>query len=232
MANAFEDLSVEAHLLGPATLNPVIEGTPHLYGSGAFFASATEMLVASTREERELGGACYCVEKDGVLVLVGLKRRSTGGAKHVAIDPVWGSVLWHTHPGMSFALAAFSEQDFAGAREADRPLLVIGYRTASPDALGLTQAVGMVSDTDDVVLDHLLRVGVAARVAWPDGTVRPVRRYQASGLREVVDDATFAIDRAMGVAARGIGRVGPLNTLNVKLIAGINGLRRRLRKKD
>ncbi len=222
----FDRLAVEAQLLGKATLHPCIEGTPEIYGSGAFFATATELLVQSTREERELGGACYCVERGKAIVLVGLERKSRGNAKQVAVDPRWGSVLWHTHPGLSFSIAAFSGPDMEGARVADRPLLVIGYRSASPDVLGITQAASMLGDGDHTMLDKLLRLGVAARVCWPNGTVRPVRRYQASGLREVVDDATFQIDRVIGVAARQLERPRWLS-LSHKVVDAVGDVRRR-----
>lgn len=228
MAEHFDELALEAQFLGKATLHPEITGTPHVFGSGAFFSSATDLLVASTRDKCELGGACYCVKKDNALVLVGLKRFSRGDAKHVAVDPDWGAVLWHTHPGLSFSIAAFSGGDIEGARLTDRPLLVIGYRSASPDVLGITQALSMVQQTEAAILDRLLRIGVAARVCWPNGEVRAVRRYQASGLREVVDDATFQIDRAVGVAARQLERPGLLE-LSHKIVDAVDNVREKAR---
>jgi hypothetical protein len=202
MDDDFDELMVEARELGKASRHGRIAGTPEMFGSAAFFASATETLVLSTKERREIGGACYYVHKGDAVILVGLERLSRGRATHVAIDPSWGSVLWHTHPGKSFSLAAFSEEDIQGARQARRPLLVIGYKSASPDVLGVTMAAGMLGGDGDELNERLLRIGVAAQVCWPNGEIRPVLRYQRSGLREAVDQASFQVDRALGAAAR------------------------------
>lgn len=229
MVDDDERLAAEAEQLGRASLYQPIVGTPELYGSAAFFAAATERLVESTVEDHELGGACYFVRKDRDVVLVGLRCLAQGGAEHVAIDPSWGSVLWHTHPGLRFSLAAFSGPDFEGARRAGRPLLVIGYRSVSPDALGLTYALGVARERDDALTERLLRLGVSARVCWPDGAVRPVRRWRAGGLREIVDDVTFHIDRAVGAAARQLE--GPsMRELSGKLRGLLGDARQRARK--
>jgi hypothetical protein len=233
MTDDFERVAKEARLLGKATLWPSIDDKPEVFGSGAFFASATEVLLESTRDERELGGACYCVERDGKLVLVGLSKRSRGDAKTVSIDPDWGAILWHTHPGLSFSVAAFSMGDLEGASDTGRPLLVIGYRFGSPDSTGLTQAVAMGLGMHDEILERLLRVGVAARVCWPDGEVRAVRRYLGAGVQEVVDDASFQIDRAVGVAARSLRHAPRLARLNTTLADGLVSLRKRVtRRRD
>ena len=204
MPDDFDELVAEARELGHATVHATVAGTPAVYGSRAFFAAATEVLLESTRERRELGGACYFVVRDAALVLVGLQTRSSGQAVHVALAPSWGSVLWHTHPGMSFSVAAFSDEDLAGARRAGRPLLVIGYQSASPDVLGLTLAAGLAGGKDHEVTRQLLRVGVAARVCWPTGEVRPVRRYRQEGVGRALDEASFHVDRVLGAAARAV----------------------------
>lgn len=230
MARDFDPTALGSQLLGKPTLHPRFEGKPPVFGSGSFFAGATELLVESTQQERELSGACYGVMNEGALVLVGLQTRAVGTSSHVPTEAGWGAVLWHTHPGLSFSLAAFSDQDLESARDTGRPMLVIGYNTASPDVLGVTQALHFVTEADHVVIDRLLRFGVAARVCWPDGTVRPVRRYRASGWRDAVDDATFAVDRVMGAAARGLDRRG-FRGVSMKLAKGIGHLRRLSRKR-
>src|SRR5262249_15561028 len=74
MDDEFEHLMAEAAQLGKATRYESIAGEPEIYGSAAFFASATETLVASTKQRRELGGACYFVRKGEAIVLVGIER--------------------------------------------------------------------------------------------------------------------------------------------------------------
>ena len=69
MADDFDELHREAKELGRATLSEYIAGTPDVYGSAAFFASATETLLQSTMKKRELGGACYFVQQRGAIVL-------------------------------------------------------------------------------------------------------------------------------------------------------------------
>jgi hypothetical protein len=229
MADDFDELMNEADELGDATLHDYVAGTPDVYGSAAFFASATETLIESTRNKRELGGACYFVRKRGAIVLVGLREMARGTGSHVAINPVWGSVLWHTHPGLSFSIAAFSGPDLDGARAADRPLLVIGYKSASPDVLGLTKAAEIVAGGRDDVTERLLRMGVAARICWPNGEVRPVRRYRREGYRRVIDEATFQVDRAIGAAARTV-EPASLRALGGKLRGAIQCVRRRTRR--
>ena len=216
MNDDFDDLVAEANALGKATLHGTIAGTPEMCGSAAFFAAAEETLIASTRDERELGGACYFVQKDGAVVLVGLSQRSDGKATHVAVRPSWGSVLWHTHPGMSFSLAAFSTPDIVGARIADRPLLVIGYRTASPDVLGLTTATEIVRGGKDPLTDRLMRMGVAVQVCWPNGKICPVRHYTRTPLQGALDDASFRVDSVLGAASRALTSSG-LGGLSAKL---------------
>jgi hypothetical protein len=226
MPDEFDALMAEAQELGKATLHDHLPGPLDLYGSAAFFASATETLLESTRQERELGGACYFVRSGDALVLVGLKRCSNGKATHVAVHPTWGSVLWHTHPGLSFSIAAFSDEDLVGARETDRPLLVIGYRSASPDVLGLTVAAGLLRGRDDEVTERLLRLGVAVQVCWPSGEVHPVRRYRQQGIRKALDEASFHVDRVLGAAARTM-QPAAVKTLGGKLRRALSQATRR-----
>ena len=68
-------------------------------------------------------------------MLVGLTRQMTGEPGRVPVDPTWGSVLWHTHPGLRGSLAAFSIEDLEVARRADKPLLVIGFGGLSPEVI-------------------------------------------------------------------------------------------------
>lgn len=216
MKDDVDELLKEAQGLGKATLHEPIAGTPEVYGSGAFFEAAAEMLVESTRMKRELGGACHFVRKGDAVVLVGLARRSDGKASHVAVRPSWGSILWHTHPGMSFSMAAFSTQDIDGARVANRAMLVIGYAAASPDVLGLTTVTDLLRGSRDPLTDRLLRMGIAAQVCWPDGTIRPVRHFTRTALQGTLEDASFRVDSALGAASRAVTK-SALGALQGKL---------------
>ena len=217
-----DELLAEAEALGPATLHDPIAGSPDVFGSRAFFATATEVLLESTRARRELGGACFFVRKGDSVVLVGLARLSRGKAAEVAIQPSWGSVLWHTHPGRRFSLAAFSTPDIEGARVSRKPLLVIGYRTASPDVLGLTVATGLLRGGEDPLSERLLRMGVAAQICWPSGAIHPVRRFTPTPLQGALDEASFRVDRALGAASRAASS-GGLGALSAKLAAKLTG---------
>jgi hypothetical protein len=222
MRDDFDHLVAEAHDLGQATLHARIEGTPDLLGSDACFEAATEALVESTRSARELGGACYFVQKGGAVVLVGLSRRAQGHGDHVTVQPSWGSVLWHSHPGQQLSLAAFSTPDIEGARAAGKPLLVIGYRTASPDVLGLTAVADLVRGRDDPLTDRLLHMGVAAQVCWPSGEIRPVERYRRDPANDALGKLSFHVDSALGSASRAI-TASPLGPLSNKLAATLRG---------
>jgi hypothetical protein len=230
MKDDVDEVLREAAELGKATLHDAIAGEPTMYGSAAFFEAAADALVESTRSKRELGGACYFTRKSGAVVLVGLTRRSDGKATQVAVRPSWGSVLWHTHPGMSFSLAAFSTPDIEGARVADRAMLVIGYTTASPDVLGLTTATDLLRGSKDPLTERLLRMGVAAQVCWPNGAIRPVRRFGRTPLQGALEDARFRVDSAIGAGSRAVTQsaLGGLQTkLAAKLSSAITSAKQR-----
>ncbi len=221
MADDLDDLVKEAHEMGKASRHDPIAGTPEVRGSAAFFEAAAELLVESTRIKRELGGACYFVRKGDLVILVGLVRCSDGKATHVAVRPSWGSVLWHTHPGMSFSLAAFSEPDIEGARIANRPLLVIGYKSASPDVIGLTTAVDLLRGSDDRWNDRLLRMGVSAQICWPNGVIRPIRHHTRTPLQGAIEDASLRVDTVLGKAARAVS-ASSLGGFQAKLAATLS----------
>jgi hypothetical protein len=192
-----------------------------LHGSRAFFRRAAEELVASTRTGRELSGVCYVKEVDGRVVLVGLKREQSGQPGRVAVDPTWGSVLWHTHPGLRGSLAAFSIEDLEVARQSGKPLLVIGFVGFSLDVLstlampfGLKAALAsagikglLALEKSGKVPTKLLELGVGARVCWPSGLIQPVLRKNAAPWQAAVDDMGFALDRGVGAVERAGQRV-------------------------
>ena len=187
-----------------------------LYGSKQFFARAAEELTLSTELGKELAGAAFIRQRGGRTVLVGLTRQVTGSPGRVPIDPAWGGVLWHTHPGLRGSLAAFSLEDLDVARRADKPLLVIGFGGLSPEVLStLALPFGMRSflasaglkgvmmlEKKGVLPKNLLRLGVAARVCWPSGQIQPVLRAGASALQAALDEMSFVIDRGVGAIER------------------------------
>lgn len=191
-----------------------------LYGSKAFFRRAAEELVVSTRTGRELAGACFV--KEGTVkgqervVLVGIKREMSGLPGRVPVDPSWGAVLWHTHPGLKGSLAAFSIEDLEVARQSGKPLLVIGFVGFSLDVLstltmpfGLKAALASAGIKGLLALEKsgrlptkLLEYGVGARVCWPSGRIQPVLRKNATPWQAAVDDMSFALDRGVGAVER------------------------------
>jgi hypothetical protein len=189
----------------------------HLLGSRAFFRRAAEELVVSTRTSRELAGACFLKEDRGVVTLVGLRREQSGQPGRVAIDPSWGAVLWHTHPGLRGSLAAFSLEDLEVAKQSGKPLLVIGFVGFSLDVLstlalpfGLRAALAaggikglLALEKSGRIPTRLLEYGVGARVCWPSGTIQPVRRKHAPPWQQAVDEMSFAFDRGVGAVERG-----------------------------
>jgi hypothetical protein len=191
--------------------------SPPLWGSRAFFRRAAEELVASTRTGRELAGSAYVLERNGRTILVGLRRELSGQPGRVGIDPTWGAVLWHTHPGLKGSLAAFSVDDLEVARQARRPLLVIGFVGFSLDVLstlalpfGWRAALASAGIKGLLALEKsgriptkLLELGVGARVCWPSGLIRPVLRRGAPPWQRAVDDMAFAVDRGIGAVERG-----------------------------
>jgi hypothetical protein len=213
---------------GPAVADVVVAGasttiatlvpakTPPLWGSSAFFRRAAEELVTSTRTGRELAGACFVREQRGRVTLVGLKRELSGQPGRVGIDPGWGSILWHTHPGLKGSLAAFSLEDLEVARQARKPLLVVGFVGFSLDVLstlalpfGWRAAVASAGVKGLLALEQsgrlptrLLELGVGARVCWPSGLIRPVLRRGAAPWRQAVDEMSFAVDRGVGAVER------------------------------
>jgi hypothetical protein len=189
---------------------------PPLWATAAFFRRAAEELVVSTRTGRELAGACFVKEKAGRATLVGLKREMSGMPGRVAVDPTWGSVLWHTHPGLKGSLAAFSLEDLEVARQSGKPLLVIGFVGFSLDVLstvalpfGWRAALASAGIKGLLALEksgrlptRLLELGVGARVCWPSGVIRPVIRRGAPPWRQAIDEMNFVVDRGVGAVER------------------------------
>lgn len=187
-----------------------------LYGAASFFDRAAEELMTSTQHGLELAGAAFARQRHGRTVLVGLMRNTTGQPGRVGIDPEWGSILWHTHPGLRGSLAAFSIEDLEVARRAQKPLLVVGFGGLSPDVLStLTLPFGlraflasaglkglMTLEKKGVLKDRLLRLGVAARVCWPSGAIQPVLRANATPMQAALDEMSFALDRGVGAMER------------------------------
>lgn len=187
-----------------------------LFGSPGFFKSAAEQLLTSTTHTLELAGNVLIREVDGRQVLVGLQRRSSGSPGRVGINPKWGTVLWHSHPGLRGSLAAFSNEDLEVAQRCQRPLLVIGFGGLSPDVITtLTLPLGkrgfLVSSALKGIMSlekrgtlqrRLLRLGVAARVCYPSGKVHPVLRTNATPLGHALDDVSFLLDRSVGAMER------------------------------
>lgn len=187
-----------------------------LYGSRTFFERAAEELLVSTEHGLELAGAAFARQRAGRTLIVGLTRAMTGQPGRVAVDPDWGSILWHTHPGLRGSLAAFSLEDLEVARRAQKPLLVVGFGGLSPEVLstlafpfGVRAFVAsaglkgvMALEKRGMLRRRLLRLGVAARVCWPSGVIQPVLRAQASPLQAAVDEMSFAVDRGVGAVER------------------------------
>lgn len=188
-----------------------------LVGSRAFFRRAAEELVLSTRTSRELAGCCFLKEEGGVVTLVGLRRELSGQPGRVGIDPSWGAVLWHTHPGLRGSLAAFSLEDLEVAKQSGKPLLVIGFVGFSLDVLstlalpfGVKAALAaggikglLALERSGRIPTKLLEYGVGARVCWPSGAIHPVRRRHAPPWQQAIDDMSFAFDRGVGAVERG-----------------------------
>ncbi len=187
-----------------------------LYGTRAFFRRAAEELVTSTKTNRELAGVCFVKEKHHRVVLVGLKREVAGAPGRVPIDATWGSVLWHTHPGLKGSLAAFSLEDLDVARQSGKPLLVIGFVGFSLDVLstlavpfGLKAFIASAGIKGLLALEKsgkiptkLLELGVGARVVWPSGNIQPVLRANPAPWQAAVDDMSFALDQGVGAVER------------------------------
>jgi hypothetical protein len=199
-----------------ASLSLAPIGDHPLYGSAAFFDAAAEQLAVSTEHGLELAGAVYARRAGDRTLLLGVKRCSSGQPGRVAVDPSWGSILWHTHPGLKGSLAAFSNEDLEAARVAGKPLLVIGFGGLSPDvittltlpmgwkALLLSGSVkGLLSlEKHGKLKRRLLRLGVAARVCYPSGRIQPVMRRRAAPWQHAFDDVSFLVDRSIGAVER------------------------------
>ncbi|MCP4498380.1 MAG: hypothetical protein GY822_00230 [Deltaproteobacteria bacterium] len=187
-----------------------------IVGSALFFRHAEQQLLASTRLGLELSGAVFASRIADGICLQGLSCKMSGAPGLVAIDASWGKILWHTHPGMKASLAAFSNEDLEATKACKRPLLVIGFGGLSPDVVStlalplglkgflLSGAVkGLLSfEKRNLLPKMLLRMGVAARVCFPDGTIRQVVREHASPLVFALDDVSFLIDQSVGTIER------------------------------
>jgi hypothetical protein len=220
----------EAAIAPDASTALAVRSESPLYGSQTFFERAAEELMSSTEHGLELAGAAFARQKQGRTVLVGLKRSMTGQPGRVAIDPDWGSVLWHTHPGLRGSLAAFSLEDLEVARRSQKPLIVIGFGGLSPDVLStLTLPFGMRAfiasaglkglmtlEKKGMIPARLLKLGVAARVCWPSGQIQPVLRANATPLQAALDEMSFAVDRGVGAVER-MGQRALRDVLNVLL---------------
>lgn len=208
--------SVECDTIASASLTHIPRGERPLFGSQEFFRRAADELYVSTTHGLELAGAVYAQPAADRTLLLGLTRKSTGRPGLVAIQPGWGSLLWHTHPGLRGSLAAFSTQDVECARQAKKPLLVIGFGGLSPDVIstltlplgmrGMLLSAGMKGVLAMEKLGHLrlglLRLGVAARVCYPSGKIQPVLRAGAPPWRQAYEDMSYSIDKTVGMVER------------------------------
>lgn len=199
-----------------ASLSLTLRGERPLFGSQSFFRRAADELFVSTSHGLELAGALYARQTHGRTLLVGLTRKASGLPGRVTVDPSWGSLLWHTHPGLRGSLAAFSNEDVECAKKARKPLLVIGFGGLSPDVLStlslplglkaLLLSAGIKGVLSLEKLGHLrlglLRLGVAARVCYPSGRIQPVLRAGAAPWRHALDEVSFSIDRTVGAIER------------------------------
>jgi hypothetical protein len=211
-----------------ATTALVLSRESALFGSKQFFARAAEELQLSTELGKELAGAAFARKRGGRTVLVGLTRKVAGSPGRVPIDPSWGGILWHTHPGLRGSLAAFSIEDLDVAQKSQKPLLVIGFGGLSPEVLStlalpfgvrsLVVSAGlkgvMMLEKKGVLPKNLLRLGVAARVCWPSGIIQPVLRAGATPLQAALDEMSFAVDRGVGALERA-GQQGFRDTLKI-----------------
>lgn len=193
----------------------VPKGQP-LLGSDAFFAQATQRLKESTQMGRELAGAVLAKEERGRCILVGLETVEEGSQRHVNVSADWGSLLWHTHPGFSGTLAAFSQDDLEVAKSSGRPLLVIGYGSLSFEvlstlALPLGRRAMFVSaglkglmwlEKQNHIPTKLLETGVAVRVCYPNGDIHPVFPERASPAARAVGEVGFILDKSVGYVER------------------------------
>ena len=205
----------EVYPSGEGLFFGVPQGTS-LYGTQEFFTQALLLLKKSTRMRRELAGPVVAREEQGQCLLVGLAEREMGEHRHVRVSADWGSVLWHTHPGLSGTIAAFSEEDLEVARTSGRPLLVIGYGSLSVEvlstiALPLGKRAFFISaglkglmwlENQEMVPTRLLEKGVAVRICYPDGTIKPVLRAQASPSAQAMSEVGFIIDKSVGALER------------------------------
>ncbi len=187
-----------------------------LYGSDEFFDQAVAILKQSTQQKAELAGAVVAEEVNGKFLLVGLTQKETGSQRHVMVQSDWGSLLWHTHPGFSGTIAAFSEDDLEVARTSGRPLLVIGYGSLSIEvlstlALPLGRRAFFISaglkglmwlENKDKIPTRLLEKGVAVRVCYPDGVIQPVLRMNSSPAERAVGEVGFMLDKSVGYLER------------------------------
>ena len=199
--------------------HPTTLGRPTVVGTQSFFDDARELVLRSTLDNRELAGAALGVREGEQLVLTALELEREGQPNRVSMDPDWGSVLWHTHPGPHFA--AFSQQDVRAASHMGNPLLVLGYGGHSPDLL--TYATGVFGtpaivaslgvkgwlwlERSGQVPPALLKRGIAARVCFPTGAIEPVHRLHGTPLRRALDTASFQVDSNLGQAGRQLDRL-------------------------
>ena len=211
-----DDAPLLPQVVSSGSLDVAIEGETQVYGTPQFFDRATEELLLSTRYGVEFGGAVIARQKGGRTVLVGLQRKQTGQGGRVAINGEWGSILWHTHPGLRGSLAAFSNEDLQVSKQTKKPLLVIGFASLSPDVLStLTLPLGvrgmLLSSGVKALLSlekkgriqtNFLRMGTAARICYPSGAVRPVVRLGASPLSAAAEDVSFLLDQGVGAVER------------------------------
>lgn len=187
-----------------------------LYATDVFFEKAIAILKESTRLRSELAGAVLAKEKNGQFLLVGLIKKERGSNRHVAVQSDWGSLLWHTHPGFSGTIAAFSTDDLEVARVSGRPLLVIGYGSLSLEvvstlALPLGRRAFFISaglkglmwlENQEMIPTRLLEKGVAIRVCYPDGSIKPVMRNHATPGERAVGEVGFMLDKSVGYLER------------------------------
>lgn len=204
-----------------------------LLASDATVTAMTDLLLASTASGSELAGVCtYRSATDEerassalgageIWILEGFRTTMQGDAWSVRLTvPGPGELSWHTHPGLRFGMAGFSDGDVAAVQSSRRPLLVIGYTFAAPETLSwLALAAGWEGAAVTAAVQAVLRaeaagklgttfsrVGVAARMLGPDGRLLPVRRMGIARWRRALETGAFEVDRVVSATSNAANR--------------------------
>jgi hypothetical protein len=199
-------------------------------------AAMQSILLASTAAGREVSGVCRLREatpdehgqaglgdgvSSGAWLIEDFRTTTLGdGASVQMARAASGELSFHTHPGLKFSMAGFSELDRRAVEQTRRALLVIGYTVVAPEILSVVVlATGwnglLVGAAIQGVLraeaaghlePRLSRVGIAARLLLPDGRQLPVRALRADAWRRAIEASTFEIDRVTADAANATSR--------------------------